>query len=166
MSFVGSSESSWNHVYYSVAQNVSVCCIGHIPSSLFIFVPSQYLVTDDLYVYFCDCIEIFFEDGQYHNEQIKLEFRINEICFGSMYSAHNFNLHGMWPLLLHFLLPATLKLCCFCFSFNNSSLFSQIYLKWKRQIIHRDNNCQTFMKVLYIFVLAMVLVCHPYLIPQ
>ena len=29
-------------------------CIGHIPSSLFIFVPSQYLVTGDLYVYFCD----------------------------------------------------------------------------------------------------------------
>ena len=31
------------------------------------------------------------------------------------------------------------------------------------KIIHRDNNCQPFMKVLYIFVLAMVFVCHPYL---
>ena len=70
------------------------------------------------------------EDGQYHNEQIKLEFRINEICFGSVYNAHNFN--GMLALLLRFLLPRTLKLCCFCFSFINSSLFSQIYLKSKR----------------------------------
>ena len=26
-------------------------------------------------------LKIFFADGQYHNEQIKLEFRINEICF-------------------------------------------------------------------------------------
>ena len=109
-------------------------------------------------------LKIFFEDGQYHNERTKLEFRINEICFGSMYNVHNFNLHGMLPLLLRFLLPATLKLYCFCFSFNNSSLFSQIYLKCKRLIIHRDNNCQTFMKVLYIFVLVMVLVCRPYLL--
>ena len=70
------------------------------------------------------------EDGQYHNDQIKLGFRINEICLGSMYSSHNFNLHGMLALLLHFLLPITLKLCGF--SFSNSSLFSQIYLKWKR----------------------------------
>ena len=77
-------------------------------------------------------LKIVFEDGQYHNEQIKLEFRINEICFGSVYNAHNLNLHGMLALLLRFLLPRTLKLCCFCFSFNYSSLFSQIYLKWKR----------------------------------
>ena len=40
------------------------------------------------------------EDGQYHNEQIKLEFRINEICFGSVYNAHNFNLHGMLALVI------------------------------------------------------------------
>ena len=42
-------------------------------------------------------LKIVFEDGQYHNEQIKLEFRINEIdiCFGSIYNAHTFNLHGM-----------------------------------------------------------------------
>ena len=77
-------------------------------------------------------LKIIFKDGQYHNEQIKLEFRINEICFGSMYNAHNFNLPGMLAFLLRFLLPRTLKLFCFCFSFNNSSLFSQIYLKWKR----------------------------------
>ena len=75
-------------------------------------------------------LKIVFEDGQYHNEQIKLGFRINEMCFGSMYNAHNFNLHGMLVLLLCFLLPTTLKLCGF--SFNNNSLFSQIYLKWKR----------------------------------
>ena len=43
-------------------------------------------------------LKIVFEDGQNHNEQIKLEFRIKEICFGSMYSAHNFNLHGMLAL--------------------------------------------------------------------
>ena len=77
-------------------------------------------------------LKIVFEDGQYHNEQIKLDFRINKICFGSMYNAHNFNSHGMLALLLRFLLPTTLKLCCFCFSFNNSSIFNQIYLKWKR----------------------------------
>ena len=77
-------------------------------------------------------LKIVFEDGQYQNEQIKLEFRINEICFGSMYNAQNFNLRGMLALLLRFLLPKILKLCCFCFSFNNSSLFSQIYLKWKQ----------------------------------
>ena len=77
-------------------------------------------------------LKIVVEDGQYHNEQIKLEIRINEICFGSVYNAHNFNLHGMLALLLRFLLPRTLKLCCFCFSFINSSLFSQIYLKSKR----------------------------------
>ena len=41
-----------------------------------------------------------FEDGQYHKEQIKLEFRINEICYGSMYNAYNFNLYGMLALLL------------------------------------------------------------------
>ena len=74
-------------------------------------------------------LRIVFEDGQYHNEQIKLEFRINEICFGSMYNAHNFNLHGMLALLLCFLLPTTFKLFWVCFSFDNSSLFSQIYLK-------------------------------------
>ena len=27
-------------------------------------------------------LKIVFEDEQYHNEQIKLEFRINEIVFG------------------------------------------------------------------------------------
>ena len=43
-------------------------------------------------------LKIVFEDGQYH-KQIKLGFRINEICFGSMYNAHNFNLHGMLALL-------------------------------------------------------------------
>ena len=77
-------------------------------------------------------LKIVFEDGQYHNEQITLQFRINEVCFGSMYNAHTFNLHLMLALLLRFLLPTTLKLCGFCFSFSNSSLFSQIYLKWKR----------------------------------
>ena len=56
-------------------------------------------------------LKIVYKDGQYHNEQIKLEFRINGICFGSMYNAHNFNLHGMLALLLRFLLPTTLKLC-------------------------------------------------------
>ena len=65
------------------------------------------------------------EDGQYHNEQIKLKFRINEICFGSMYNAHNLNLHGMLALL-RFLLPTTLKLCCFCFSFNNKFFQSNL----------------------------------------
>ena len=79
-----------------------------------------------IYMFISVMLKIVFEDGQYHNEQIKLEFRIKEICFGSMYNAHNFNLHGMLALLLRFLLPRTLKLCCFCFSFNNSSLFSQI----------------------------------------
>ena len=39
-------------------------------------------------------LTIVFEDEQYHNEQIKLGFRINELCFGSVYNAHNFNLHG------------------------------------------------------------------------
>ena len=43
-------------------------------------------------------LKIVFEDGQYRNEQINLEFRIKEICFGSMYNAHNFNLHGMLAL--------------------------------------------------------------------
>ena len=75
-------------------------------------------------------LKIVFENGQYHNEQIKLGFRMNEICFGSMYNAHTFISHGMLALLLRFLLPPTLKFCGF--SFNNSSLFSQIYLKWKR----------------------------------
>ena len=67
-------------------------------------------------------LTIVFEDGQYHNEQIKFVFRINETCFGPMYNAHNFNLHGMLVLLLHFLLPPTSKLCGF--SFNNSNRFS------------------------------------------
>ena len=48
-----------------------------------------------IYMFISVMFKIVFEDGQYHNEQIKLGFRINEICFGSMYSAHNFNLHGM-----------------------------------------------------------------------
>ena len=56
-------------------------------------------------------LKIVFEDGQYHNEQIKLEFRINEICFGFMYNAHNFNLCGMLALWLRFLLPKILNLC-------------------------------------------------------
>ena len=80
-----------------------------------------------IYMFISVMLEIVFEDGQYHNEQIKLGFRINEICFVSMYNAHNFNLHGILALFLRFLLPTTLKLCGF--SFNNSSLFSQIYLK-------------------------------------
>ena len=74
-------------------------------------------------------LKIVSEDGQYHNEQIKLEFKINEIGFGSMYNAHNFDLHGMLPFLLRFLLPTTWKWCCLCFSFNNGSLFSQTDLK-------------------------------------
>ena len=82
-----------------------------------------------VYMFISVMFKIVFEDGQYHNEQIKLKFRINEICFGSMYNANNFNLHGMLALLLRFLLPTTLKLCCFCFSINNSCLFSQIYQK-------------------------------------
>ena len=45
-------------------------------------------------------LKIVVEDGQYHNEQIKLEFRINEICFGSVYNAHNFNLHGMFSIVI------------------------------------------------------------------
>ena len=36
-------------------------------------------------------LTIVFEDGQYYNEQIKLGFRT---CFGSMYNASNFSLHG------------------------------------------------------------------------
>ena len=52
-------------------------------------------------------LNLVFEDGQYHKEQIKIEFRINEICFGSKYNAHNFNLYGMLALLLRFLLPTT-----------------------------------------------------------
>ena len=80
-----------------------------------------------IYMFISVTLKIVFEDGQYLNEQIKLRFRINENRFGSMYSAHNFNLHGMLALLLPFLLPTTLKLCGF--SFNNTSLFSQIYLK-------------------------------------
>ena len=83
-----------------------------------------------IYLFISVMLKIVFEDGQYHNEQIKLGFRINEMCFGSMYNAHNFNLHGMLVLLSHFLLPTTLELCGF--PFNNSSLFSQIYLKLKR----------------------------------
>ena len=62
-------------------------------------------------------LKVVLEDGQYHNEQIKLGFRINEICFGSVYNAHNFNLHGILALLWRFLLATTLKLCGF--SFNN-----------------------------------------------
>ena len=51
-----------------------------------------------IYMFISVMLKIVFEDGQYHNKQIKLEFRINEICFGSMYNAHNFNLHGMLAL--------------------------------------------------------------------
>ena len=85
-----------------------------------------------IYMFISVMLKIVFEDGQYHNEQIKLEFSINEICFGSMYNAHNFNLHGMLALLLRFLLPTTLKLYSFCFSFNNSSLFQSKFPKMKR----------------------------------
>ena len=48
-----------------------------------------------IYMFIYMMLKIAFEDGQNHNEQIKLEFRINEICFGSMYNAHNSNLHGV-----------------------------------------------------------------------
>ena len=44
-------------------------------------------------------LKIVDEDGQYQNEQIELGFWINEICFESMYNAHNFNLHGILALL-------------------------------------------------------------------
>ena len=44
-----------------------------------------------IYMFISVMLKIAFEDGQYHNEQIKLEFRIHEICFGSMYNALNFN---------------------------------------------------------------------------
>ena len=37
-----------------------------------------------IYMFISVMLKIVFEDGQYDNEQIKLEFRINEICFGSM----------------------------------------------------------------------------------
>ena len=69
-------------------------------------------------------LNIVFEDGQYHNEHIKLGIRINAICFESMYNAHNLHLHGMLALLLRFLLPTALKLCGF--SFNNS-IFSVVF---------------------------------------
>ena len=79
-------------------------------------------------IYMFISVMFVFEDGQYHDEQIKLGFRINEICFGSVYNAHSFNLHVMLALLLRFLFATTLKLCGF--SFNNScSIFNQIYLK-------------------------------------
>ena len=48
-----------------------------------------------IYMFISVMLKIVVEDGQYHNEQIKLESRINEICFGSVYNAHNFNLLGM-----------------------------------------------------------------------
>ena len=80
-----------------------------------------------IYIFISVMLKIVFEDGQYHNEPMKLGFRINEMRFWSMYNEHNFNLHGMLVLLLRFLLSTTLKLCGF--PFNNSSLFSQIYLK-------------------------------------
>ena len=51
-----------------------------------------------IYMFISVTLKIVFEDGQYHNEQIKLELRINEICFGSVYNAHNFNLHDMLAL--------------------------------------------------------------------
>ena len=51
-----------------------------------------------IYMFIFVMLKIVFEDRQYHNEQIKLEFRIKEICFESMYNAHNFNLHGMLAL--------------------------------------------------------------------
>ena len=35
-SFVGWSESNWNHVSSSVAQNVGICCLDHMPSSWFL----------------------------------------------------------------------------------------------------------------------------------
>ena len=48
-----------------------------------------------IYMFISVMLKIVFEDGQCHNEQIKLEFRINDICFGSMHNAHSFNLPGM-----------------------------------------------------------------------
>ena len=80
-----------------------------------------------IYMFISVMLKLFFEDGQCNNEQIKLGFRINEICFGSMYNAHNFSLHGMLALLLCFLLPSTFNLCGFLF--NNTSLFNQTYLR-------------------------------------
>ena len=77
-----------------------------------------------IFMFISVMLKIFFKDGQYRNKQIKLGFRINEICFGSMYNAHNFSLPGMLALLLCFLLPTTLKLCGFLC--NNSNIFSQI----------------------------------------
>ena len=59
--------------------------------------------------------KIVFEEGQYHNEQIKLEFRINEICFGSMYNANNFNLHGMLALLSGHIISARTRDCLIVF---------------------------------------------------
>ena len=56
-----------------------------------------------IYMFISVILKIVFEDGPYHYEQIKLEFRINEICFGSMYNVHNVNLHGMLALLFRFL---------------------------------------------------------------
>ena len=71
--------------------------------------------------------------------KIKLGFRINDIFFGSIHkdselmrsvlglcTMHTISIYmAMLVLLLHFPLPPTL-----CdFSFNNNSLFSQIYLK-------------------------------------
>ena len=46
-------------------------------------------------MYISVMLKTVFDDGQHHIEQIKLALRINEIWFGSMYNAHNFNLHGM-----------------------------------------------------------------------
>ena len=43
-----------------------------------------------IYMFISVMLKIVIEDGQYHNKQIKLGFRIDEICFGSMYNAHNF----------------------------------------------------------------------------
>ena len=63
-----------------------------------------------IYMFISVMLKIVFENGQYHNEQIKLEFRINEICFGSMYNAHNFNLLGMLALLLRFLLSKNFEI--------------------------------------------------------
>ena len=47
-----------------------------------------------IYMFIFVMLKIVFENGQYYNEQIKLGFRMNEICFGSMFNAHTFISHG------------------------------------------------------------------------
>ena len=57
-----------------------------------------------IYVFISVMLKIVFEDGQYHNEQIKLEFKINEICFESFVyfpASHGFSLSGADPEILN-----------------------------------------------------------------